>query len=64
MAMDDTDDQRADFDQSMLALAKANLVVPLFSGDRLWGYCRCISVMGPGCGKVRTSSLPSKLPST
>ncbi|MBE9195119.1 GAF domain-containing protein [Synechocystis sp. LEGE 06083] len=37
LAMDDTGDQGADFATSMLGLPKANLVVPLFSGDRLWG---------------------------
>lgn len=47
LAMDDTDDQRADFDQSMLALAKANLVVPLFSGDRLWGVLSVHQCDGP-----------------
>ncbi|WP_228015110.1 GAF domain-containing protein [Synechocystis salina] len=37
LAVDDTDEQGADFAQSILGLPKANLVVPLFSGDRLWG---------------------------
>jgi PAS domain S-box-containing protein len=37
LAIDDSDAQGADFDQSVLGLPKANLVVPLFSGDRLWG---------------------------